>query len=229
MPESYTGALKRARPPAVSHDAGRRQQSASRWEAAANCAGRTALMYDHARRGEAKALCAGCPVATVCLWATIAAEADDPHPYRYGVAGGAGPLQRRRLAGDLSRSDIEARLAAAVATWREEPSRPASTPWTPPRPRYRPWRKCKGCKAPIHQPLAGRPQLWCCSACQWRTTRDRALDAARNRQRWAQLPEDAKEQRRMAMRARWAALSAPGRAQLAAQRRQRRQQARAAS
>lgn len=138
------------------------------------------------------------------------------------MAGGAGPLQRRRLAGELSRADIEGRLAAAVTAWRDEPSRPASTPWTLPRPRYRPWRMCKGCKASIRQPRAGRPRVWCSSACQWRTTRDRAVDAARNRQRWAQLPESAKEQRRVAMRARWAALSAQERAELAAQRRQRR-------
>ena len=186
-------------------------------------------MYDPDRRTEARALCARCPVATICLWSTMAAEADDPYPWRYGLAGGVGAAQRRRLAGAMSRADVDSRLVEALAGWHDQAIRPASTPWTPPRPRYRPWRKCRGCKVVIRQARAGRPRLWCSSACQWRTTRDRPADAARNRQRWAQLPEIAREQRRAAMRARWAALSPQERAELAARKRQQRQQARVAS
>jgi len=97
------------------------------------------------------------------------------------------------------------------------------------RPQARPWRKCRGCRAVIRQPRAGRPQRWCSRLCYQRATRDRAADAARNRGRWAELAETERDQRRAAMRARWAALSAQERAELAARRRQRRQLARVAS
>jgi hypothetical protein len=185
-------------------------------------------MYDHARRGQARALCAGCPVAAVCLWTAMAAEADEE--YRYGTAGGLGPLQRRRLAELVPRTEAAARLGEALAAWEAQPAPQAPrTPWRPPTPAYRPWRKCRGCQAVIRQPRAGRPQLWCSSRCYQRSTRDRTADAARNRGRWAQLPETERERRREAMRARWAALSAQERAELAARKRQRRQQARVAS
>ena len=185
-------------------------------------------MYDHARRAEARALCAGCPVAAVCLWTAMAAEADEP--YRYGTAGGMGPLHRRRLAERIDRGEVDEQLARALALWASAPhSASARVPWRPAAPSYRPWRKCRGCKAVIRQPRAGRPQLWCSARCYQRSTRDRAADAARNRGRWARLPETARDQRRAAMRARWAALGVEERAELAARRRQRRQQARVAS
>lgn len=168
MPEAYTRAAPRARCRTTTPEAGRPPEACvATWKAASRCAGQTGLMYEHARRAEAKALCASCPVAAVCLWSTMAAEADEPHPYRYGTAGGLGPLQRQRLADRLSRAEVDARLAEALAIWPSEASGAASTP---PPPRYRPWRKCRGCTAVIRQPRAGRPQLWCSSACQWRTS-----------------------------------------------------------
>ena len=204
------------------------QTPSTRWQDSASCVGRTDLMYDHARRAEAKALCAACPVGPLCLWAAMAAEVDEP--YRYGIAGGLGPLQRRRLADRVPRSDMAEQLGQALAAWgAQEAPAPARTPWRPPAPAYRPRRRCRGCKAVIRQPKAGRPQRWCSSACRGRTVRDRSVDASRNRRRWAELPEEAREARRAGMRARWAALSAQERAELASRRRQRRQQARAAS
>jgi hypothetical protein len=200
----------------------------STWRDAASCSSRTNLMYDHARRAEARALCAGCPVAAVCLWSAMAVEVDEP--YRYGRAGGLGPLQRRRLAERVDRAGVDEQLARALALWASKPDlAPARTPWRPPPPAYRPWRKCRGCKAVIRQPRAGRPQLWCSPRCYQRATRDRIADAARNRGRWAELAETARDKRRAAMRARWAALSPNERAELAARRRQRRQRARLAS
>lgn len=229
MPRSYTGVAPRASCDSTSPGSAR-PLAPPPWEASASCVGQTALMYDHAQRAQAQALCASCPVLAICLWATMAAEGNEPHPYRYGTAGGLGPLQRRRLAARLSPVDIDAHRVAAMAAWRAEPRRAASfSSWRPPAPRYRSRRKCRGCDAVIRQPRAGRPQLWCSSACQWRTTRDRVADATRSRQRWAQLPATAKDRRRAAMRARWAALSARDRAEVAAQRRHRRLAARVAS
>ncbi len=203
--------------------------TAQSWSADARCTGHTEAMFDHARRGQARALCAVCPVVDVCLWTTMAAEAADPYPYRYGTAGGLGPLQRQRLANRLDPGDINARLWAALARWGAGETSAPPTPWRPPAPAYRPRRTCRGCATIIRQPRAGRPQLWCSPRCYQRGTVDRGLDAARNRGRWAELPEAAKARRRQAMRARWAALSDDQRAELASRRRQRRQTARMAS
>jgi len=186
-------------------------------------------MFDHARRGEARALCAACPVAEVCLWSIMAVEDADPYPYRFGTAAGLGPLQRRRLADGLGPGDISARLASALASRGVgETCRPA-TPWCPPPPAYRPRRTCRGCATTIRQPQAGRPQLWCSRRCYQRGTVDSGLDAARARRRWNELSETAKTKRRQTMAARWAALSDDQRAELASRRRQRRQNARMAS
>ena len=181
-------------------------------------------MFDHSRRAQARALCVGCPVAAVCLWSAMAAEAAEA--YRYVIAGGLGAPQRRRLDERISRADVDKQLAQEMALWASRPAvEPTRAPWRPPTPAYRPWRKCRGCPAIIRQPRAGRPQLWCTQRCYQRSTRDRVADAARNRRRWAELPEATREQRRAAMRARWAGLSAQERAELAARKRQRRQQA----
>lgn len=173
------------------------------WKARSRCIGHTDMMFDPARTDEALARCAICPVAEQCLQATMAAEAGEP--YRYGVAGGYGPLDRERMA------------AGNKPLRHRKPLRPKIT--------YRPWRKCKGCKAPIRQPRAGRPQVWCRSACQWRTIRDRQVDAAKARQRWSSFSDDEKEARRQAMRERWARLTPEERAELAAKRRTRRARA----
>jgi hypothetical protein len=175
----------------------------------------------------------------------MATEALDE--YRYGLAGALGPMQRQRLAAALSRTDIEHRLAEALAEWqgRATPQPEAPSTWRPPRVKNRPWRKCRGCKATILQPKAGRPQVWCSTRCHQRH-RDhekdaararqhwaelpaevresrRAAEAARNLQRWHELPEEVRETRRAAMRDRWANLSAGDRAEAAARKRRRRQ------
>jgi len=193
-------------------------------------------MYDHARRSQARRLCAGCAVVDVCLWSTMAAEAND---YRYGIAGGLGAMQRRHLAAQLSPGEVDVRLAEAQAMWRStDPSAsepevlPPPATWRPPEPAYRRRRRCRGCKAPIRQPRAGRPRLWCSRACRRRANYDRTAGAASARQRWAELPEEEKDRRRAGMRARWASLSPAQRAQVAARKRQwrhQRQAARAAS
>lgn len=199
------------------------------WRDLATCIGHTQVMFDHARRVEARALCAACPVVDVCLWSTMAAEAAAPYPYCYGTAGDLGPLQRQGLADRLGPGDISARLTTALTRWGAgEPSQPPA-PWPPPAPSYRPRRKCRGCATMIRQPRAGRPQLWCSPRCYQRGTADRDLDAERARRRWNELPEAVKVRRREAMRARWAALSDDERAELASRRRQRRQDARMAS
>ena len=223
------------------------------WQDDAVCAGQTALMYDRIHDPAARALCRRCPVAEVCLWSAMSAESTEE--YRYGLAGGLGPMQRERLGGTLSRVDIDQRLAQALAGWRAPPA-PApvvdTTPtpkaaWRPPKAKNRPWRKCRGCKAIIIQPKAGRPKVWCSTRCHQRH-RDHEADAARQRQHWAelpeavresrraaqaarslerwyQLPEDQRERRRAAMRARWASLTPQQRADLAERKRQRRRSA----
>jgi hypothetical protein len=194
------------------------------WQHDARCAGETSLMFDHPSDLRAKALCRACPVLDVCLWSTMVDEAAEE--FRYGRAGGLRPAERRKLAAAIPRTTAEDRYRQALAAWRLAP-RPQPPTWTAPRAlRYRPWRKCRACKTTIIQPRAGRPQRWCSSACYQRSTRDRPADAARNRQRWAELDEDTKEARRATMRVRWARLSAEERAELAARKRQRRREQR---
>ena len=186
-------------------------------------------MYDHRRRAQAAALCARCPVDRICLWSTLAAEALD-EPYRHGVAGGIGPAARARLAASTTPAEIAAQLAAAL----EAGPRRLAVPHIAALPaaragRYRRPRRCKGCPTTIRQPRAGRPQLWCSPACYQRATRDKALDAARSRQRWATMAPEAKERRRAAMAARWAALSPEQRQARTDRLRRQRQQARMAA
>lgn len=185
-------------------------------------------MYDHHRRAQAAALCARCPVDRICLWATLAAEALD-EPYRHGVAGGLGPTARARLVAGITRGGIGEELAAALEAGPRRLGVPDLAAQPPRATRYRRRRRCKGCPATIRQPRAGRPQLWCCSACQQRATRDKALDAARSRQRWATMAPEAKERRRAAMAARWAALSPEERQARTDRLRRQRQQARRAA
>lgn len=196
MRQQYTEARPRARTDATS--------GAPRveWQDAANCRGRTELMYDAQRRTEARAVCARCPVASICLWSTMATEADAPYPYRYGLAGGIGPAQRRRLAGCVSRADVDERLAAAIAAWAAGPAADVEASQAPAGPRYRPDRQCRGCETVISQPAgAGRPRVWCSWGCYERTarTRNRVADAARKRAEWARL-STATKQRRLAVR-----------------------------
>lgn len=198
------------------------------WHRLACCAGQTSLMYNHARRFQACALCAGCPVVVICLWSTMAAELDEP--YRHGTAGGLGPAARGRLSAGLTRAGIARHVAEALVDGPVAPTGDASPgSWCPESPRRRRPRKCKGCPVVIRQARAGRPQLWCSRVCYQRATRDRAADAARNRQRWANLPPETKERRRAAMAARWAALSPEERAARADRLRGQRRQARVAS
>lgn len=160
-------------------------------------------MFNHNRRCEARALCAACPVAAICLWSAMAAEVDEE--YRYGMAGEAWGLSS---ASAWPSAPLDPRpTTSSPRPWRygtlkPRPLRP-SRRGAPGVPAYRPWRKCRGCKAVIRQARAGRPRLWCSRACRQRATRDRAADAARNRGRWAALPESVRDQRRAAMRARW--------------------------
>jgi hypothetical protein len=222
------------------------------WQDEARCAGQTSLMYDQVRGPAARALCRRCPVAEVCLWSTMTAESTDE--YRFGLAGGLGPTQRGRLGATLSRVEINERLTQALIAWRapaaqaaSEPTPTAMSAWSPPKVKNRPWRKCRGCKATIIQPKAGRPKVWCSTRCHQRhrdheadaararqhwaelpqAVREarKAADAARSLQRWYELPEDQRERARAAMRDRWANLTAEQRAELAARRRQRRRSA----
>ncbi len=63
----------------------------------------------------AQLLCRRCPVAEICLWSAMVAEA--PTPYRYGVWGGLTAPDRHRLAAELGHPAVGeylARLHAAV-------------------------------------------------------------------------------------------------------------------
>lgn len=196
------------------------------WWVGARCASNLDVMFDRTKGTQARSFCATCPVAEICLWTAMVAEIDQP--YRYGVFGGLSAAQRTRLGLDVADVEAEDRLAHALAVWSPAPRPSLEPPWSPHQnTRYRRPRKCKGCRAPIRQPRAGRPQVWCSSVCQNRATRDRAAEADRKRAEWTGLPEYAKERRRAAMRARWASLSDEQRAELAARRRRQRQLARA--
>ncbi len=90
--------------------------TSSNWHLEAACQGSdpglfhgTAAAHRHAR-----AICRRCPVAEVCLWSAMVAEAATP--YRYGVWGGCAPPQRHAIADALGRAagEYERRLHAAL-------------------------------------------------------------------------------------------------------------------
>lgn len=185
------------------------------WKASARCAGHQEVMFSRYHQGEARALCASCPVAAICLWSTMVAERDDPHDYRYGMAGGLGAGQRRQLATTLTHAEMDERLRKALA----EPI--LTKPWQPPVPRYRRRRRCPGCGESFRQPKMGGIRIWCSPSCYYRDRRRkeaaalpvekkeqrRAEWSTRKRRQWSQLPEEQKDQRRQAMRARWNGLT----------------------
>jgi hypothetical protein len=69
---------------------------------------------------QAQLLCRRCPVAEICLWSAMVAEA--PTPYRYGVWGALTGPQRHRLDSELGHPAVGeylARLHAAVEAWQD--------------------------------------------------------------------------------------------------------------
>lgn len=144
-------------------------------------------MFDHLRQSEAKALCHRCPVAEVCLWAALAGEAGEE--YRYGVAGGLRPGERRAVAEALTAAAIGARLDQALAIWRATGKAPQKLVDDPAPLAYRDPKVCPGCGTTFVQARAGRRRRWCSSQCAERT-------------RWANMTPEARAAASVRRRAR---------------------------
>lgn len=90
---------------------------APEWQRSAACRGSEPTLFHGTPTAHRRAqlLCGRCPVAGICLWSAMVAEA--PTPYRYGVWGGLTPAQRHRLAEALGHSTVGeylGRLAGAL-------------------------------------------------------------------------------------------------------------------
>jgi len=86
------------------------------WRHSAACRGlNPALFFGsiHQMR-RAQAVCAGCPVAEVCLWTAMATEDE---LYRHGCFGGLLPEQRHQLAALCSPQRAAELLALETAWW----------------------------------------------------------------------------------------------------------------
>ncbi|MDQ6727829.1 MAG: WhiB family transcriptional regulator [Actinomycetota bacterium] len=93
---------------------------APEWQRFAACRGSDPALFHGtpATHRKAQLLCRRCPVAEICLWSAMVAEA--PTPYRYGVWGATAPRQRHELAEALGRPAVGEylrRLHAAVEAW----------------------------------------------------------------------------------------------------------------
>lgn len=73
------------------------------WRDAAACRGSDPGLFHGSQPLRARAICARCPVAEVCLWTAMVDEAANP-PYRYGVWAGTTPARRERIAAELQLS-----------------------------------------------------------------------------------------------------------------------------
>ncbi len=90
------------------------------WEASAACRGSDPGLFHGTPAGHRRAqlVCRRCPVAAICLWSAMVAEA--PTPYRYGVWGGLTGPQRHELAAEFGHPAVGEylrRLCAAVEAW----------------------------------------------------------------------------------------------------------------
>lgn len=189
------------------------------------CIGKISVMFNPRNRyAAATRICATCPVELrdACLFRALAFEVDQPK--RWGVFGGALPVDRERIASALGVDGIRRRLLRAERALAKALAGAGLTPFVECR-----VAQCRGCEAEIRQPRAGRPQEWCTSACMQRHTVDRAAAARVARARWAALSEAERERRLQGMRARWAARGPAERAELARRRREQRAARRAAA
>lgn len=99
------------------------------WQDAAACADAdTEIFFNESARHGWRPICESCPVAGICFWSAMVAEGDCPVSHRFGIYGGAMPVLRARIAGQLDRAGIEERLAEAVAGWVEDPGGAAGIP-----------------------------------------------------------------------------------------------------
>ena len=99
------------------------------WWRSAACRGSDPGLFHGtpATHRQAQLLCRRCPVAEICLWSAMVAEA--PTPYRYGVWGGRTGPQRHELDAALGHPAVGeylTRLLAAVEAWSRPPRPPAA-------------------------------------------------------------------------------------------------------
>ena len=95
---------------------------APEWQRFAACRGSDPTLFHGTPSAHRRAqlLCRRCPVAEICLWSAMVAEA--PTPYRYGVWGALTAPDRHRLDTELGHPGVGeylARLAAAVEAWQD--------------------------------------------------------------------------------------------------------------
>ena len=90
------------------------------WQGSAVCRGSDPALFHGTPTAHRRAqlVCRRCPVAAICLWSAMVAEA--PTPYRYGVWGGLAAADRHRLDDELAHPAVGEyldRLAGAVEAW----------------------------------------------------------------------------------------------------------------
>ena len=84
-----------------------------RWQEASACRGKTSVMFG--AEAAARSLCARCPVREVCLWSTLCREEQGG---RFGVAGGASPIERDRVAESMPAHALAAARDRSLGEWR---------------------------------------------------------------------------------------------------------------